>query len=407
MPHFANTPEAALVTRTDSLDPATTCRGVTNNGKPCRRPLASPAGPAKQSQLDAAAMFCWQHRDQADSIPTSTNTPTPTYPQSHSQLPPRGSIDTLMEKLGVLDINAAAPSRRHKQKKKTKRTVCCCFEVIEEEDIQPPSRPVAAPQQQQQQQRPSSSSYPSGPQSWIPPNLTPETTSILTSEITKPISDADEPGYIYMFWVTPDDGTSTRGPPPSHVASSLLPPASSPHGPSRDRTVSDALLTARDLNALTTAPSGTSPGTIRLKIGRTSNVTRRMNEWTRQCSHHLTLIRYYPWTPSTPSPSPSPSPARRSGGKTAAGAGAGAGAGHDNTPLMPGRKMPHVHRVERLIHLELADVRIRDLGKCPDCGKEHKEWFEIEADKAALKRVDDCIRRWVRWAESDSPVLGD
>jgi hypothetical protein len=68
--------------------------------------------------------------------------------------------------------------------------------------------------------------------------------------------------------------------------------------------------------------------------------------------------------------------------------------------LEPGRKVPHVHRVERLIHLELGDVRVRDLGRCEECGKEHREWFEVSAEKQALKRVDECIRRWVEWAES-------
>jgi hypothetical protein len=62
--------------------------------------------------------------------------------------------------------------------------------------------------------------------------------------------------------------------------------------------------------------------------------------------------------------------------------------------------VPHVHRVERLIHLELADIRARDLGACPECGKEHREWFEVAAERTALKRVDECIRRWVRWAQS-------
>ncbi|PYH88186.1 DUF1766-domain-containing protein [Aspergillus ellipticus CBS 707.79] len=398
MPHFANTPEN-LVNRTDSLNPNSTCHGVTNNGRPCRRPLASPG-----TQSHPGSMYCWQHLDQAaDSVTPSSNAPTP------SQLKPRGSIDTLMEKFGVLDVND--PEKRRKQrkptKKQTKRTVCCCFEVIEEEEIRPP-RPVAAPTSTQQPsagrppsqsqsqsqsqflspQRPSLS-RPSGPESWIPSNLSPETTATLTSEVTKPISAGDEPGYIYMFWVTPaESDTDTRGPPPSHVASSLLPPSSHPH---HERRTSDAIRTARDLNALTSAPSGTSPGTLRLKIGRTNNVQRRLNEWTRQCSHNLTLIRYYPYTPSSATPSPQPSPARHGTPS------------HDNSPLAPGRKMPHVHRVERLIHLELADVRIRDLGKCPDCGKEHKEWFEISADKASLKRVDDCIRRWVQWAESNSP----
>lgn len=65
-----------------------------------------------------------------------------------------------------------------------------------------------------------------------------------------------------------------------------------------------------------------------------------------------------------------------------------------------GRKVPYVHRVEHLIHTELGDKRVRDLGKCPECGKEHKEWFEIRAEKEELRRVDECIRRWVSWAES-------
>ncbi|PYH58407.1 importin 13 [Aspergillus niger CBS 101883] len=217
--------------------------------------------------------------------------------------------------------------------------------------------------------------------SWIPSGLTPETTSNLTAELAKPISEADEPGYIYMFWMTPSTSES-REPPSSEVASNLMPPTSSP---GRDRRVSDAIRTARDLNALASAPTHDSPGTLRLKIGRANNVQRRLNEWSRQCSHHLTLIRYYPYTPSTPQPSPS----RRGGG------------GDDSTAtLVPGRKVPHVHRVERLIHLELADVRIRDLGKCADCGREHREWFEITAEKTSLKRVDDCIRRWVKWAET-------
>ncbi|PYI05270.1 DUF1766-domain-containing protein [Aspergillus sclerotiicarbonarius CBS 121057] len=388
MPLIANTPESVL-NRADSLDPATTCRGLTSNGRPCRRALAS-----------ASEMYCWQHKDQAVSVSQQNPGPSP------SQLKPRGSIDTLMERLGLLDINEAATSEKRRkqrkpaQKRQTKRTICCCFEVIEEEDI-PPPRPVNAPTGMQQtsagtpqqpsgktsSQIPSLSPHqtPSGtdddPLSWIPSGLSPETLSNLTSELAKPISEKDEPGYIYMFWLTPTTSDS-RGPPPSEVASSLLPPTSSP---GRDRRVSDALRTARDLNALASAPTSDSPGTIRLKIGRANNVQRRLNEWSRQCSHEISLIRYYPYTPSTPQPSPS----RR-------------GDQHDSSSsstLVPGRKVPHVHRVEHLIHLELSDVRLRNLGKCPDCGKEHREWFEVTAEKSSLKRVDDCIRRWVKWAE--------
>ncbi|PYH41716.1 uncharacterized protein BP01DRAFT_360060 [Aspergillus saccharolyticus JOP 1030-1] len=393
MPIIANTPEA-LLARTDSLDPATTCQGLTNSGRPCRRALADPAD-----------QYCWQHKDQAASVtPSTASTTNPNKP--------RTSIDTLLDRLGVLNINNAPPPgasekwrpRPKPQKRQKKRTICCCFEVIEEEDIRPP-RPVSARPPSSQppqpnllspgynQTRPSAqtshhSSTSSGiPENWIPTSLTAETTSMLEAELDKPISEADEPGYIYMFWVTPvdgSDGTTRELPPPAaEVASSLLPPKSSSTPAGRDRRISDAIHTARDLRALASAPTATSPGTIRLKIGRANNVQRRLNEWSRQCSHHLTLIRYYPYTPSTPQPSPS----RLGGG------------GHDNEALEPGRKVPYVHRVERLIHLELADVRVRDMGKCSDCGREHKEWFEVTAEKSSLKRVDDCIRRWVKWAE--------
>lgn len=408
MPHIANTPES-LLPRTDSLNPATTCRGTTNNGRPCRRPLnnSSDESPVKLAKKDPSALFCWQHKDQAEIIAQEAAAAAAAAQNpSAFQMKPRSSIDTLMERLGVMDLNggdasADAKKRRHykQRKKQKKRTICCCFEVIEEEDLPPPPRPVSQSQSQPQSQRPQMAqvSRPTRPDparqrdpimKWIPPALSDQTTSVLAGELEKPISDADEPGYIYMFWMTPTENngneTARSGPPTRDIASSLMPPSSGRH--QNPRRISEALQTARDLNTLASGPSGNNPGTLRLKIGRTSNVQRRLNEWTRQCSHDLTLIRYYPYTPSTPSPSPSPArhgPANR----------------HSSPGLQAGRKVPHVHRVERLIHLELADIKARDLGKCADCGKEHREWFEVPADKASLKRVDDCIRRWVEWAE--------
>ena len=62
------------------------------------------------------------------------------------------------------------------------------------------------------------------------------------------------------------------------------------------------------------------------------------------------------------------------------------------------RKVPCVKRVERLIHLELADMQAKK--QCTACGKEHREWFEIGASQAGVKAVDECVRRWVGWAES-------
>ena len=143
------------------------------------------------------------------------------------------------------------------------------------------------------------------------------------------------------------------------------------------------------------APSASSSekNTILLKIGRASNVHRRMNEWTRQCGYSLSLVRFYPYVSSTPSPSPRGSPAnsRRSSSQ-------------NQRPADPirrvsegVRKVPHAHRVERLIHLELADQRVKK--DCEACGKEHREWFEVDATREGVKAIDEVVRRWVDWAE--------
>ncbi|KAE8150710.1 DUF1766-domain-containing protein [Aspergillus avenaceus] len=388
MPVFAGTPESQVqaVSRTDSLDPATTCRGVTSNGRPCRRGLAesspssSPSKHKGRQSTDASAHYCWQHKDQAAPVPSAAPNAKPTT----SQMQPRSSIDTLMDRLGVMDINdhqTDPPKFRLRKKKQKKRTLCCCFEVIEEEEPLPPrpvhhspSRPGRAERPQSMQQV---SSYPpvgrppqqakrnpNKPSDWVPSTLSPETSSVLLAELEKPLSDADEPGYIYIFWVTPSESSKSM-PPPSDVGSKLF----SKH----DHRGNEALQRARDLNVLSSKPTDSHPGTLRLKIGRANNVQRRLNEWTRQCSSHLTLIRYYPYTPSSPS------------ANTAA--------------LEAGRKVPYVHRVERLIHLELGDIKMRDMGKCEECGRQHQEWFELAAEKEAIRRVDECIRRWVKWAE--------
>ncbi|GMF70949.1 unnamed protein product [Aspergillus oryzae] len=354
MPLFANSPEAlANVTRTDSLDPATTCKGVTGGGKPCRRALS-----------DTKMMYCWQHKDQAVAVSNGAGNKPNT-----SQLHPRSSIDTLMERLNIRDsLDNSNRYRPFKTKKKTKRTLCCCFEIIVENEPLPPRpvRPSSQNRPQSMQQVPSSAQRPQKG-GWIPPTLSPQASSALTEELAKPLSEKDEPGYIYIFWITPADHSSRSMPPPTDVGSSLF----SKH----DDRGNNAIQKARDLNALTTKPTEFSPGAIRLKIGRANNVQRRMNEWTKQCNHHITLIRYYPYTPSSPGPSSGPA-------------------------LEVGRKVPYVHRVERLIHLELDDYRVRDMGKCSECGREHQEWFEIKAQKEAIRSVDECIRRWVRWAES-------
>lgn len=489
MPQIANTPESILP-RADSRNPASTCRGLTVNGRLCRRALATSTrsntskgvvavlkGNDNANLNAAAAFYCWQHKDQAAKFTANAREPRP---PEILHLAGRTSIDSLVERLGLLDVNDGRRNRvshprtgpLHEEPRRTQQqneviqqqsrtnhthrreSKLCCFRIVgDSHDLPAPrpipnaidsrgqrpksaSRPSSTPQQrpvvirdphspgraQVIQQRPipitperwhdgspesslkqslspsntpSRPGYPGKPTrpslpstpgstlsqtqpllSLIPSHLSPQTTALLLSEMAKPISDADEEGYIYIFWVTRIDPNSP-GPPPRDIASSLLPPSNRHHG---RRSTSDALRAAQAHDGQTRG-SVSGPGTIRLKIGRTSNVHRRLNEWSKQCSHDLTLIRYYPYTSSSPSPSPARTP-------------------HSDTSHHGhGRRVPHVHRVERLIHIELADQRVKDQGPCPECGREHREWFEFAATKDALRLVDECVRRWVSWGE--------
>lgn len=58
-----------------------------------------------------------------------------------------------------------------------------------------------------------------------------------------------------------------------------------------------------------------------------------------------------------------------------------------------------MHKVERLIHIELNGQRSVGSGKCGACGREHREWFEVEANRNGVKAVDEVVRRWVGWGE--------
>jgi hypothetical protein len=197
------------------------------------------------------------------------------------------------------------------------------------------------------------------------------------AELAKPISRQDEPGYIYMFWLTPDSQPSK---PPADAARSLLAP-STPTRPGGSRRPSDVMAAFASMSLDDSSTRGGSSSRtgnknsdkkkVLLKIGRATNVQRRLNEWTRQCGYDLSLIRYYPYIPSA-------------------------------SPAAVPRKMPHSHKVERLIHIELAGLglRIADGEKCAACGREHREWFQVEATRRGVADVDEVIRRWVEWNET-------
>ncbi|VDC07825.1 unnamed protein product [Peniophora sp. CBMAI 1063] len=178
---------------------------------------------------------------------------------------------------------------------------------------------------------------------WIPDHLQPSTQASLRSEMQKARSDSDVDGYIYTF--------------------EILDPS--------------------------------TPSIVHLKVGRATNLNRRMDQWSKQCGSHEQVLRGH-WP----------------GGMTPDQASLVRGL------IVAGDKGKWCHRLERLVHLELADLAAyapyldsgfpsnmsasddddggakgkkakRDVKKCPDCGKMHKEIFTFERAKG---RYDD--REW-------------
>ncbi|KAI0157787.1 DUF1766-domain-containing protein [Xylariaceae sp. FL1272] len=401
MPFIPNTPES-LVGRSDSKNPATTCRGITSGGRACRRPLAASPGAspatspfASRSRVNQLRvddprnpeLYCWQHKDQAAS--TARSSPGP---QSRTKLSRvrQESLDSLIGRLGIVEAEQTKAQRRRRVEKKA--TFCCCFTMPiyeEERPARPKPRPV-----QNTSNKPTSAKMPSSHHlapystsqrpslaaskhssvqstvsqtsqylSLIPNTVHPETMANLLKELAKPVSLQDEPGYIYIFWLTPESDPS---PPPTAAARNLLAPPSRPD--MRQRRTSDVLQSF----AAQSNQAGTSGKTVLLKIGRASNVQRRLNEWQRQCGYNVSLIRYYPYVSSS----------------------------QPSTP----RKMPHSHKVERLVHIELEGhgLRVNHKVSCDACGRNHREWFEVEATRAGINTVDEIVKRWSDWDEANS-----
>ncbi|KAI9646339.1 hypothetical protein NHQ30_005783 [Ciborinia camelliae] len=431
--------------------------------------MSSSPSPSPSRGASSPDAFCWQHKDQAGQAAP----PTQSRPNA---LRERSSVDTLVERLGLLEVdqkknkgkqrqtsednrgrrpvsNAASkneqpqlgeqekaqrrqaqPHRLHEQRRQEHHEVphseeddrgrhkprrnldlfCCIGESddssaprpqqkphdgrssshvpssshmsdhldVPHPTTRPPSRPRPSSRPHTSSSRPSTSKPPEMLQrptmerdpssrtgeflAHIPSSASPQTTASLLAELAKPISDADLPGFIYMFWLT-DEGLPTG--PSDEAAGSLLTPPSSRSGPGHRRT-SDVL------NSFTSAPPDKKQKTMLLKIGRAENVFARMQQWKKQCGYNLSLIRYYPYHDSSKPPSRH--------------------ASENDGP----KKVPNVHKVERLIHIELMARRV-NCGKCKACGKEHREWFEVDADREGVAMVDEVIKRWVDWAEKD------
>ena len=55
-------------------------------------------------------------------------------------------------------------------------------------------------------------------------------------------------------------------------------------------------------------------------------------------------------------------------------------------------RIPHVHRLEQIIHAELSDYRVRE-PHCRGCGKSHNEWFKDLPDEV----YRPLIEKWTKW----------
>ena len=402
MPFVANTPESFL-NRTDSKLADGTCRGITSNGRPCRRPVAQqnpktdkrrrPVTPDPRDET----LYCWQHREQANMSAHSSPGPRAT---STPILEGRTSLDTLTDRLGLVDLqekrkhgkeridSGRRPSGSNSKPQAKQSLLCCfCFSVpVEDNESSRPSRPEPRPVQKNNSipvppKRNSKQSLTSGGKSprrprkstgsqtatikdFIPDSLDAATASALMAELARPFGNGEEAGFIYMFWLTPTSPAASAA--PVDAARSLLSPPS-PNPKSRSRSASNAV------SSFAAANASKSGNTMLLKIGRAQNVQRRLNQWQRQCGHEVEILRYYPYLPGS----------------------------QESSGVVP-HMTQHVHRVERLVHIELAGLGLKaDAAKCEACGREHREWFEVEATREGIKAVDGVIRRWIEWDETN------
>ncbi|KAL0960233.1 hypothetical protein HGRIS_011866 [Hohenbuehelia grisea] len=157
-----------------------------------------------------------------------------------------------------------------------------------------------------------------------------------------------------------------------------------------------------------------SPDTIKLKVGRAVNLVKRLDEWGKQCGSKEQIPRgWYPGVADDDGTD-------------------GGGLSMLKGRIRPGPKGPWCHRLERLIHLELADLvytgvyldpkwpkpdsapvvngtsgtpkkQPAALGaqqgkKCPDCGQRHKEIFEF-------KRIKKGSFKGKEWDSIVKPVI--
>ena len=96
-----------------------------------------------------------------------------------------------------------------------------------------------------------------------------------------------------------------------------------------------------------------------VKIGYTNDLATRLKAWNRDCKRQ----HYY----------------------------------HSSAEIQV--EMPHMQRVEHLIHTELKEYRLR--RQCEGCGRRHKEWFQ-----ASEGHVVKVMKKWREWIQQ-KPYVKD
>lgn len=87
-----------------------------------------------------------------------------------------------------------------------------------------------------------------------------------------------------------------------------------------------------------------------IKIGRSMDVKRRMKEWRKQCKYEPRVVLEV--------------------------------------------RMPHHFRIERIIHHQLHNSRLREYPGCSGCGFQHNEWFRVSTVYA-----EHIVRMWHDFAQ--------
>ncbi|KAI9676207.1 MAG: hypothetical protein M1829_003036 [Trizodia sp. TS-e1964] len=196
-------------------------------------------------------------------------------------------------------------------------------------------------------------------------------------ELYRPIPTAPSPGYIYLLWLTDLPLHQI----PDLSPSSLLDSSQGKSGP-----VTEGLITLNRKDRLTGDLKGrqTNPNKILVKIGRSNRPLRRITQLNNgNCGFNYSLIRTYPNISVGAS-------SRRGAWK------ARASPEQSQTPLM----IPFVSKVEKRIHRELFDLRVYDMF-C-ECGRRHREIFEIENSTEGMERVHQVIEKWALWGNQES-----